>query len=257
VHVTELFKYPVKGLTGVSLDHLGLIENKGILGDRAIAIARDPNVFDPKAPKAISKMNFLMLAKDEALARLTSDYSADSQRLTLRLDGQVKVSASTQTPEGKKAITDYLLAFINKADITPELMTAPGHKFTDISVVSPEKMRAISIINMASIRALEDKIGQTVDPRRFRANIYFDSDTPFIEHDWIGRDIYIGDVRLKCVMRTKRCPATEVNPDTGERDIKVPYEIRQHFGHFDMGIYAEVQSSGEIKTSDQLRISAH
>ena len=65
----------------------------------------------------------------------------------------------------------------------------------------------------------------------------------------------IGGATARIVKRTKRCPATNVNPDTAARDMNLPADIRKHFGHFDMGIYAEVETSGEVRLGDALSLS--
>ncbi len=253
-HVTDILRYPVKGLTGETLSHVRLEQGEGIFGDRAIAIARQSGLFDPSSPAALSKMNFLMLAKDEDLAKLETRFDAPTETLIICAGDRVLLSASVVTDGGKTKISEFFKSFLNKSDLNPEVMSAPGHKFTDISVVSPEKMVAVSIINLASVRALEKAIGQSIDPRRFRANIYFDSDIPFVEDHWMDHDIQIGGAVLQCVMKTKRCPATEVNPETGARDIRIPYELRQHFGRLDIGVYAEVKSSGTVKLSDSVTL---
>ena len=90
--ITHLTRYPVKGLTGEALETLQLIAGEGIAGDRAVAIAREAGVFDPGAPEAKSKMHFLMLAKDEALAALDTRFDDSTQTLTVRQsDGPVTV----------------------------------------------------------------------------------------------------------------------------------------------------------------------
>lgn len=252
--VTEIFRYPAKGLSGESLSRVLLKADEGIQGDRAIALTREPGLFDPAAPVALWKMNFLMLAKDEDLAKLSTRFDPSSQRLEISLDGEIVLKASVSTEVGKNKISAFFKKFLSKEELNPELTKAPGHKFTDISKLSPKKMQAISLINLASIHALEKATGRTIDRRRFRANIYFDSKTPFIEHDWINQNLRIGEATLRCVMQTRRCPATEVNPETGERDIKVPFELNRHFGHYNMGIYAEVITTGEVKISDGIDI---
>jgi MOSC domain-containing protein YiiM len=40
--------------------------------------------------------------------------------------------------------------------------------------------------------------------------------------------------------------------DTGERDVKIPYLLRKHYGHMDMGIYAEVVKGGQIHVGDEI-----
>jgi hypothetical protein len=52
----------------------------------------------------------------------------------------------------------------------------------------------------------------------------------------------IGDIVVRRVRRTKRCPATEVNPDAAGRDIRVPLELLERYGHGYVGIYLTILS---------------
>jgi uncharacterized protein YcbX len=133
------------------------------------------------------------------------------------------------------------------------VVAAPGHRFTDVSVHSPEMMEAVSLINLASIRDLEDRIQRRVDPRRFRANFLVDGLEPWEEFNWLDRTVSIGGATFKVVKRTRRCVATEVNPDTAERDISVPQELMKNFGHMDLGIYLTVQSGSTVHVDDRLQ----
>ncbi len=252
--IHSLYRYPVKGLTGEQCETLRLVANEGIVGDRAIAIARNPDVFDPEAPKAAPKTKFLMLALDEMLAKVRTSFDGEAQQLVVSSNGQQLLAASVVSNEGRAQIARFFGEWVSKPEVDPKVVSAPGHKFTDISVVSPEKMRAISLINLASVRALSEAVGVPLDLRRFRANIYFDSGKAWEELDWIDRTVQIGEASGKCVMLTKRCPATEVNPDTAERDIRVPKELLKHFGHIHMGIYIEIQNSGNVNVSDELGV---
>ena len=116
-------------------------------------------------------------------------------------------------------------------------------------------MHAISLINLASVRSFESTIGKPVHPMRFRGNVYYDSDVPWSELDLVGRQMTIGEVTVEIVQRTRRCPATQVNPDTAQRDLDVPALLQQHVDHRDMGVYAEIRSAGAIKIGDELTIT--
>jgi uncharacterized protein len=48
-----------------------------------------------------------------------------------------------------------------------------------------------------------------------------------------------------------RCAATEVDPNTGIRDLPIPHTLMQCFGHADCGVYAEVISGGAIAVGDK------
>jgi uncharacterized protein len=113
----------------------------------------------------------------------------------------------------------------------------------------------VSLINLASIRDLEGKIGREVDPLRFRANVYFDGVPAWTEQNWMERGIDIAGARLRVIAPITRCAATEVNPRTAERDIKMVAELMRHYGHNLMGIYAEVVGGGAIAIDDKLSVS--
>ena len=91
-----------------------------------------------------------------------------------------------------------------------------------------------------------------VDPLRFRGNIHVSGWPAWHEFDLLGAQIAIGDVRLKVVKRIVRCAATNVDPDTGIRDLTIPKTLMQTFGHADCGIYAEVMTGGDIAIGDAL-----
>ena len=109
-----------------------------------------------------------------------------------------------------------------------------------------------SAFDPSSLHALEAATGRQLDERRFRANIYFSGAAPWAEFDWLGQEIQLGGARLKVFRRIIRCPATEVNPDTAERDAEPPRLLREHFGHADLGVYAEVLDGGRVAVGDAL-----
>jgi uncharacterized protein YcbX len=49
-----------------------------------------------------------------------------------------------------------------------------------------------------------------------------------------------------------RCAATNVDPDTGMRDLSIPDTLLRSFGHADCGIYGEVVEAGDIARGDDL-----
>jgi len=69
----------------------------------------------------------------------------------------------------------------------------------------------------------------------------------------LEQHIVVGEARLKIVKRTKRCPATEVDLNTVERNIRTPKLLRDNYGHMDMGVYAQVLQGGVISPGDALK----
>lgn len=195
-----------------------------------------------------------MLMRDERLALLNTCFDDASGRLSIEQGGVEQLNVSLDNANDRNRLAQFLKAHLNAEKIEPVVVSATDHKFTDISVVSPQKMHAVSLINLSSVKALGDAIGQDIDHRRFRANFYVDGVEPWSEFNWMDKDISLGRTRLRVTMRTQRCPATQVNPETAQRDIDIPRELRQHFGHSDMGVYAEVIEGGEISVGTPLNI---
>ena len=119
------------------------------------------------------------------------------------------------------------------------MLQADGHSFSDVAA------KVVSIINLASVAAVEDAVGAPVDPLRFRGNLYVEGWPAWHEFDLLGQTLSIGDVRLKVVKRIVRCAATNVEPRTGIRDLEIPHTLMQTFGHMDCGVYAEVIDGGD------------
>lgn len=250
--IVRLFRYPVKGLSPEAMDSLDLVEGRGIEHDRTYALALGTTEFDPAHPKPLAKTNFLMLARNEALAALQTGFDPATRRLTVRLGGRVVADAALDDAAGQAAIGAFFTAYMGEAACgQARVVSSPGHRFTDIGAPVPAMMDCLSLINLASLRALEAAMGRTLDPLRFRANIYIDGPPAWAEFDWLDRDVTAGDVtvggvRCRVVRRTRRCPATNVDPVTAERDADVPRALRDSFGHADLGVYLQVAGSGTI-----------
>ncbi|HEX4113586.1 MAG TPA: MOSC domain-containing protein [Stellaceae bacterium] len=246
-YIVAINRHVVKGLTQEPLPHVLLRAGHGLPNDRRYAFALAETAFDERNPVPLPKTKFLTLARFERLAALTSRFDDATETLVLRHKGQRVAGGKLDNPTDRTAIEHALAAFMgDEIGGRPRLVTAPGHRFTDVSVRSAAMMEAVSVVNLASIRDLEAKIGRKVDPVRFRANFLVEGLDPWVERDWIHREISIGGVICKGALCIRRCPATEVNPTTAERDIALPAELKRHFGHIEMGVYLYIQSDGNV-----------
>ncbi len=246
-----LCTYPIKGLSPVSHDTITLRAGEGFPGDRLFGFAKGNSGFDPANPKPLPKNRFLVLMQHAKLAGLQTSLDPETLTFTVAQAGRTLLNADLGSEEGKSAAAGFFALYLQlKEEENPFFASSAPHRFTDVSVDSETMMNAVSLINLASVRDFGTRIGETVDPRRFRANILFDGWPPFAEFDLIGRTIRLGEVSLKILTRTKRCAATEVNPGTAERDMKVPALLRRTYDHLHMGVYAEVISDGEMTLGD-------
>jgi uncharacterized protein YcbX len=210
--------------------------------DRRYAIENGPSGFDPAAPAYFPKIKFLMLMKNERLARLKTRYDDASDTLTIHEDGKQVAQGNLGTPEGRAAIEAFFTKFsANDLRGPPKVLRGSGHSFSDVA------RKVVSLINLASVAELEKAVGRPVDPLRFRANLYVEGWPAWREFDLLDQDITIGPfARAKAVKRIVRCAATNVDPQTGARDMELPKTLMQTFGHQDLGIYLDVVTPGLI-----------
>lgn len=245
--VTDLFHYPVKGLSAQMLENVDLAPGQGFPFDRVFAFARRGSGYDADRFRPLPKNRFLVLMTEADLARLTTHYDETTGRLFIDRGEQRLLEAVLSEPDGAHDAEIVLREHLGlDATDRPTLAVGGNNRFTDISVVSPEMMNAVSLINLASVRDLAARTGHRIDPMRFRANIYFDGWPSWSELDLVGSEVSIGPVRLRICLRTRRCPATQVNPATARRDLDVPDLLAANLGHSDMGVYAEVITGGRI-----------
>ena len=69
-----IYRYPVKGLSAERLAGTTLTTGETLTADRRYAIENGPSGFDPDAPGYLPKQRFLMLMKNERLARLDTGF---------------------------------------------------------------------------------------------------------------------------------------------------------------------------------------
>ena len=240
----KIFRYPIKGLSGESLNETLLEKDQVLSGDREYAFARSHVSFDEKNPVYLRKTNFLALVKEEKLAKLSTEFNSKSKRLIIRFDKKTVLDEILVNEININKVEVFFQKYLNLgSNNKPRLVQGTKyendknlkHSFSDL----PEK--AISIINLNTISDFEKKIGKNIDPWK--------------EFNWVGKTIEIGDCILEVFKRTQRCAATNVNPENALRDINIPNEINSHFGHLDLGVYAKVKKTGVISVNDKLSLN--
>jgi MOSC domain-containing protein len=247
--IEGLYRYPVKGLSPEPLPRVTLSAGETLPADRRYAIENGPSGFDPRAPGWLPKSQFLMLMRNERLAGLRTHFDDRTHLLTIRRDGEVAAQGDLETAEGRTAIERFFTAnFESDLKGPPKVLSGDDHSFSDVA------RKVVSIINLASVAAIEGVVGQPVHRLRFRANMYVSGWPAWHEFDLLERTLAIGDVRLKVVKRIVRCAAVNVDPETAARDLDIPHTLMRQFGHADCGIYAEVIAGGTVGVGDSLAV---
>ena len=252
--VVAVYRYPVKGLSAEAMDRVVLTPGECLPHDRRFAIALDSTRFDPEQPEWLPKTHFIMLMRDEKLAQLRTRFDAESGVLAIDENDRVLLRAQITAAKGCELVAEFFTNFLSDATTGPlRVVEAPGHAFADARrKPNATTDKYVSLINHASLAALEAVMGVPVDPIRFRANIYFDGPSAWSEHDWIDSEIAIGAARLRVISPITRCAATQLNPTTAERDLDIVAALGRSFDHTNLGVYAEVVAGGEIAVGDAL-----
>lgn len=238
LRLTSIWRYPIKAIGAEALERVVLAPDRPLPLDRAWAVLQDGGEFDGGWS---SCRNYLRGAKGPGLMAITARVNgalihlSHPDRPDLALD-----------PDGDAApLLDWL------RPIYPENRPAPARL-----VKSPEQgmsdapFASVSVLNAASLRALSQRLGQSLDLRRFRGNLWLDGLAPWEEFDLVGKTLHIGPVELKIVEPIGRCTATEANPETGRRDARTLDALEEGWGHTNFGVYASVARGGEIAVGD-------
>ena len=243
--VAALYRYPVKGFTPERLMQADLVAGGFFPCDRLYAVEDGPSGFDPAAPAFVSKMKFTVLARLAQVARVRTAYDESTAVLSVEADGRPPLQACLAEPAGRRAAAAWLATFLGEDARGPlQVVSAPGHRFTD------HPQGHVSVINLASVRDLERRIGRPLDPLRFRANLHVDGWPAWAENEATGRALQLGGARVAVFKPIVRCAATEVDPATARRDIEVPKALFDGYGHILCGIYVSVTEGGRVAEGD-------
>jgi len=256
ITISAIYRYPVKGLSPEKLQSAALTPGRCLPYDRRFAVALPATRFDPERPEWLSKTHFVMLMRDEKLAQLHTRFDGETGELTVERDGATVLRERLGDAEGRRRAGAFFDEFLaGEVEGPLRVVEAPGHAFADARrKPNATTDQYVSLINLASIAALEGSIGAPVAPLRFRANVYFEGVPAWSELEWLGREIAVGSARLRVISAITRCAATQVNPATAERDLDIVGGLQRGFGHNLMGIYAEVTEGGEIAAGDAITV---
>jgi uncharacterized protein len=255
--IHSLFRYPVKGFSGQPLDFIQLNTGQGIEGDRSFAITDGSWVHEDDPYQWRQKLVFLGLMKYPALSALRLTMDPTNSRLSVESPNGESISAEIHDSISLDRFIDFLLEYLKVATPgRPKFVRGDENRFTDMAMFDVGIHGYISVINLASVRDLTEKMGlEYLDPMRFRANIYIDTGVPWEEREWLGRPLRIGSALTHVVMNTTRCVITAINPETGIKDAGVLQTLLKSYGHKEIGIFVDVTRDGLARIGDEVFVS--
>lgn len=231
--VAALYRYPVKSMRGERIVATALTWH-GVAGDRRYAFVRGDDA-----------SGFPWLTGRQIPAMVT--YTP-----TLVDPAQPRESAvMVRLPDGRELeVTSAELL----ADLAGQYRAhAPIH-LMQLSRGAVDSSN-ISLISMTTVHAIGDRVGQELDPVRFRQNIVVEllPGTTGTEDDWPGAVIRFGDrpdsARVRMNRKDVRCMMINLDPDTGWQNPAVLRAV-VHMRDECAGMYGSVQAPGTVEVGD-------
>lgn len=250
--IASIYRHPVKGFTPEPLGAVALSPGEPFPCDRLYAVEDGPSGFDPQQPAHISKTRFAVLAKIAQVAAARTVYDETNGVITASAAGHPDIEARLADDAGREAFPVWLTALLGPAAEGPlKVIEGPDrHRFTD------HRLGQVSIVNLASVRDLGARIGHTLDPLRFRANLYVEGWPAWAENDWVGRTLTLGGVEAQVFKPIVRCAAVGVDPVSAQRDLDLVKALFDQLGHVWCGVYVHVVAAGILAVGDIAEVKA-
>jgi uncharacterized protein YcbX len=285
--VAALWRFPVKSFLGEKVAEADVTE-RGIVGDRGHAL------IDTSTGKVVSAKNprlwpDLFTCRAEYVDEPRAGGELPPVRITLG-DGTIVLSdaADVDTVLSKFFGRGVAVAQSAPADFTidqyhPDIegADAAGRRdtvvdqklgsalFQEEDIPSPVEAGAffdvfpMSLLTTSTLDRFNQLSPDTrFDQRRFRMNVIVATSEPgFVENDWVGGGLAIGDyVQIMVVMPDPRCVMPTLAQEDLPRDNEVMRTLVRH-NRLDAGgamspcagVYAAVTAAGTLRTGDEVK----
>jgi uncharacterized protein YcbX len=273
--VLNIYRYPVKSMMGESMSEVNIGET-GIPGDRSWAV-RDEKRGGIRGGKKIPQLMMLAAQSGPTAPLITApdgdSASASSEHINEWLSGKLNHPVTLWPLLPADQLDHYRRGAPDTEDLGQELRAVfgrlPDEPLPDLTgfeelleFESPPGTYfdafPISIMSLQSLNIMNQLAGESrFDVRRFRPNLLVDmpdNDQSFPEQALLGKTLSVGSAQLKIEMTCPRCSMTTHGFDDLPRDTEI---MRKLVNHCDgnLGIYASVQTPGQISIEDHIKIS--
>ena len=272
--VSALARYPVKSMLGEQLGELHFTE-RGAIGDRAYALRELATRQIASAKKFPRLFEFRATCDSAPAAGRTSPVTIElpdgrmihaedadaSELISAALGRKVSLERAT-TARGEHAGIDPATLFADvpvekvfpglTADTLPDHFALEKESFFDSAVM--HVIASGTLRHMAKLAAP----GSDFDPRRFRPTIFVDTgerDDAFIEDEWIGGTLEVGDsVRIVAMRPALRCVMTTHPQEDLPRDYTILRTAAFHH-RANVGVFASIGAPGRVRVGDPVYLA--
>ena len=280
--VAGIWRYPVKSMLGEALTECE-IGPAGLVGDRAFALIdlEDGAVASAKNPRKWAgllgcRATFVNSSTVEITlqdgTRLRTDEPDIDATLSKAIGRDVRLASTAPEDRAFEEVWPDIDGLAPEALIAattigtdgdgerisrfPLGAEAPAGTFFDLSV-----MHVLTTATLARLQELAP--AATFDVRRYRPNLLVDMDTEpgFVENDWVGRTLGIGEsAELSVTIPTMRCVMTTLAQEELPRDRETlrtiatgnRVEITGWGTWACAGVYGNVATPGTVRVGDSV-----
>lgn len=250
-YVAEIHRYPVKSMQGERLERAAFGPD-GLDGDRRFAVidAETGRVASAKQPRKWGGLLELRAKLRDGALIVTgpdgAEYRSDRDDLDAALSRLLERRVNLRG------------APLGTATIEVAWPDVPGHP-----QANSESIEALSagyfdlapmhLVTTATLRRLRDLAPDSgIESRRFRPNVLIETLpglSGFVERDWVGRTLPIGDASLRVSAQCSRCVMTTLSQPGLPADFQILRAIVAH-NATNAGAYAVPSGNGELVEGD-------
>ncbi len=287
--VAALWRFPVKSMRGERLEEAEFTDH-GLLGDRVYAL------IDVETGKVVSaKSARLFPGLFACRAAFVESPQPGGEAPPVRIELPDGTSVSSDSAEVDRVLSAYFRRDVTLARAAPEDYTIDQYHpdiedvdpagyqdtfveqklgsafFAQIGLDSPVPVGSfldlfpVSVLTTSTLERLSELRPQSrFDQRRFRMNVIVGTEEGgFVENDWIGHELAIGEaMRLGVAMADPRCVMTTLAQEDLPKDTEVLRTLTRHnrvqvgaAGLFPCaGVYAVVASPGKVRVGERVAI---
>jgi uncharacterized protein YcbX len=240
-HVAELWRYPVQSMRGEAMREVALWAN-GMPGDRAWGVLNPAEGKIAAAAKGKKPWRDLIRWQARFLREPEKSQPNAPVEIHLPEDEAAGAPINSDAPDRDARIAAALGA---PAQLVARHIGNQAYGYASLHLLTSASLAALS----------QHYPSGRFEPARFRPNIVIDSGdlVGFVEQDWIGARLLLGETELEVADHCLRCvlttlPQGELPLDPGI--LKATSEANERRA----GIYAAVVKTGRIRIGDEVRL---
>lgn len=251
--IQSLYLYPIKGMRGVSVSHV-IPELQALKYDRKYAFVfldtLKEKISDYYNAQWLDKGKLLVQNDWPCLAEIEIQTDDEYHCFEFKVSNHSLGRFDFRIDQDRQSAEEAVLKYISSHSASKVARHPQATKLKLVGSSSgthfPDRGKfALSILNLASLRALSESVGKKIEIDRFRGNVIVDTNEPWSELNWTGKALQFKQCKVVIQKPIGRCHNINVHAETGDDSIRVLETLKASTGKTFFGVMAnfEVQES--------------